>query len=367
VAESRRPARLRVVGSRGAEAAVGADPRGPARSIAGTAALVVSASAIRSAFGAWSATRPRQESLDVPRWPHALLVAMAVAESGRASLAASNDGAPWESDVTIAPVPRDLMRRTALSAGVVRRIVDALLSADVLESVSRVGDTHVVRLRPGVFEDAPVLGAVSWNGVRERLGVDLSSAALLTVRELAVRTTPEDRARSQFVPLTLRDLEEATGHGKGAVRSALAALARAEVVESRVRPRMDSWHRLLPAAFGAAAAPVGGASAPTASGTVGRVQRAEPPARPVEAIEPVAVGAPTPGGRPAADPAVPPRRVGGAPGSVPAVDDWAIVEINGVRFPVPPGVQPIPERDASGEWYLRVGPGLRYGPLRFFV
>ena len=42
------------------------------------------------------------------------------------------------------------------------------------------------------------------------------------------------------------------------------------------------------------------------------------------------------------------------------------MEINGVVLPIPPGVKPIPERDPSGDWYLRVGPAVRYGPFRFF-
>ena len=133
-----------------------------------------------------------------------------------------------------------------------------------------------------------------------------------------------------------------------------------------LRPRVDSWHRLLPAAFGesvdepAVRAPDGRRAAPApAAAQVAQLGRAGAPPGPLGGAHLSSTVAPVRAAPPAADESSP------TASSAPAA--WAVVEVNGVRFPVPAGVAPQPEQDpATGEWYLRVGPNVRYGPLRFF-
>jgi DNA-binding transcriptional ArsR family regulator len=314
----------------------------------------VSASAGRARLGAGQDPHPSAAGRGAVEWPAALLVASAAIELGRAALGARDDAAPWELVITVPPSALDLTRRTGLAADPVRRALDALISAEALDCRSRVGDEFVVQCRAELFEDAPVVGALDWRTIRDRLATALSPAALLVVRALAARTTPDDRARERFVPASLRDLEEATGSGKAAVRTALAALTRAGLVESKLRPRVDSWHRLLGGAFGeapAAAREVVVSPAPArASAGVDALPLARPRSRPADAPR---LATPTP--------PAPPPVARSEPGA------WAIVEVNGVALPVPPGVVPQPEQDAAtGDWYLRVGPNVRYGPLRFF-
>ena len=355
----------------GAPAATAGDARPTSvRPLAGARSLVVSASAVRGRLGAWKATHPSVAGRGAVEWPAALLVASAAIELGRAALGARDDAAPWELVITVPPSALDLARRTGLAADPVRRALDALISAEALDCRSRVGDELVVQCRAELFEDAPVVGALDWHTIRDRLATALSPAALLVVRALAARTTPDDRARERFVPASLRDLEEAAGSGKAAVRTALAALTRAGLVESKLRPRVDSWHRLLGGAFGetpAAASDVAVSPAPArATARVDALPFARPrvadaprPAPPVAAAADAAFATPATPATPT-PPATPP-----AARSESAA--WAIVEVNGVALPVPPGVVPQPEQDAAtGDWYLRVGPNVRYGPLRFF-
>lgn len=314
---------------------------------------MVSASAVRARLGAWAATHPSESGRAAVDWPAALLVAAATVEVGRAALGARDGAAPWELAVTVPPSALDLARRTGLAAAAVRRALDALISAEGLDCRSRIGDELVVQCRPELFEDAPVVGGLAWDGIRDRLATALSPTALLVVRALAARTTADDRARERFVPASLRDLEEATGSGKAAVRTALAALTRAGLVESKLRARIDSWHRLLPTAFSAHQA----ISAPA----FGQAVTSLTPEPRVAPIEPTARGRAEPAPPSARDvPSVPPM-----PQAASAA--WAVVEVNGVALPVPPGVVPQPEQDpTTGDWYLRVGPNVRYGPLRFF-
>lgn len=360
--------------------------------LGGASSLVVSAAAVRSRLAARAARlSASQEASSATAWPGALLVAMAIVESGRAALGTASEAMPWEMTVAVPTGPSDLQRRCGLSASAVRGALDALVSAEVLDSLSRIGDQMVLRFRADVFEDAPVLGVVDWDQVRDRLGTIRPSAALLVLRELAWRMAPEDRARARFIPASLRDLEEATGSGKGATRTALTALNRAGLVESRMRPRVDSWHRLLPAAFGEE--PGTDAAGPGRRGTPvpesGRRRAPHPEARVEAQTEPGAGATDAWAARlRRADAAVvrfplsestldegraergqPVRDASAAiqPPVVSPTADWAIVEVNGVRFPVPAGVTPEPEQDpATGAWFLRVGPNTRYGPLRFF-
>jgi hypothetical protein len=345
--------------------------------------MALSGARICSRLAAWSASHA--EVSEEIAWPSAFLVAMGVAEAGRALLGASGRAA-WDQAVTLPASTRDLERRSALSGATVRRTLDVLVSAEVLDCHSRIGDELVVQLRADLFEHAPVLAAVAWEHVRDRLSEAVSPTALLVLADLAGRASVEDRRQGRFLPASLRELEVATGSGKGAVRTALGALARAGLIESRLRPRQDSWHRLLAPVFGGdndatAAVPRPriddhdsvGVDGPKASGRRGaglRVLEHDPGAASVREVGPRSQGrhAPWPqqGQQHAHAPADP---TGAAPAATPTVAaaQWAIVEVNGVRLPVPAGVTPQPEQDAgTGEWFLRVGPNTRYGPLRFF-
>lgn len=346
------------------------------RPLAGVGSLVVSASAVRSRLAAWAALHPEgRASAAASEWPAALLVATAVMESGRAALGSVAEALPWDRTITVPAAALDLQRRSALPAAVVRRALDALISAEVLDCRSRIGDELVVQFRSEVFEDAPVMATVAWDAVRDRLGSALSPATLLVLRELARRTMPEDRARAGMIPASLRDLEEATGSGKGATRTALGALGDAGLVESRMRPRVDSWHRLLPPAFGDAGE-VGGSASSDLRSLSEREERpigATSVAAQRERSVPDVTTASVPSARRVEKPRTPAPSGSGeivataSPAPSAAPKQWAFVEVNGVRFPVPRGTTPQPEQDPdTREWFLRVGPNVRYGPLRFF-
>jgi hypothetical protein len=285
-----------------------------------------------------------------------LLVLGAVVESGRAGLGAEVRP-PWEREVTVARDPLDLRRRTALPREAVRRAVDRAISAELLDLVSRVGDELVVRVRPDGFADAPVVAAVDWDAVRDRLGTAVSPIALLLVREIARRTPPERRARHEAIPVSLRELGAATGASKGTIQKTLGALHAATLVESWARDRVDSWHRLLPAAFGER--PEGVAVAPLVA----------PVTAPVAASRVTPAAAAAPGVGSIADPATAPsaRSVASLAGSAaPGPRDGSAAsggealvvsayEVNGIRWPLPHGVRPRLERDAEGGAVRRIG------------
>lgn len=335
--------------------------------LGGVESLAVSAEAIRAKLGAWVGLSAPDERPDLDAaWREVLLVLGALVEAGSAGLG-REALPPWEREVPVPREPLDLQRRTALSRDSVRRGVDRAISAEVLDLMRRVGDELVVRLRPDVFGDAPVVAAVDWDAVRGRLGVAVSPVALLLVREIARRTAPERRTRGEAVPVSLRELGGATGASKGTIQKTLGALHAAGLVESWTRDRVDSWHRLLPAAFGEAGAPT------RATATAETSQHALPPVVP---LTPDARG-----GVPEVStdllPPWPPRRVTAAPPPGPATPESAappapatplgvgalaraglavtVYEVNGVPWPLPAGVRPQLERSADGSSIRRIG------------
>lgn len=403
--------RLTAVGGAGRTLRAGAATPS-ALPIGGTATFAVSARAVRECVGAWAATQSAGRRPDGMAWRDGLAVASAIVEAAHALLPSGATGepgagppAPWEVPVSVSREPQDLVRRTYLRADRVRAVVDLLVSARVLDLVERTGDEWQVRLRSEVFEDAPVLAAVAWDMVRDRLGLSTGApAALAIVRELARRTSPGARADRHFERLTFLEIGELTGFGKSALRTGLTACIRGRLLEARTRERVASYYRLLPAAFGrgdayhtdldeahgpaaadrgaddldvvdvprrsrvASAAVMSAVGAgrrargAAAGATIPAAARGPAPviaaasARPVVSDDPrevVPVPVPT---VPGADPVVPPVR------STTLVAAALVIEVNGIPVPLPPGARPVLEQDEAGTYWYRVGT-MRFGPI----
>ena len=281
---------------------------------------------------------------------------------------------PWEIRIPVPADVADLSARTLLPHARVRAMVDLLVSAETFDLVERLGDAWTLRARADVYETAPVLASVIWRVVRRRLSAAAGGAAALAlIRELARRTSPGSRAGEHFERLTVSELSDATGYGKSALRSALAACETARLIEVRTRVRVSSYWRLSPAVFDSTD------SVPTApdlerrrsvdtdapAGTHGLQAPAYGPQSPAR----------SPTGKQAALPAsVAPASAAGPANSlhVPAdvtpagetLSPAAILDIAGVRFPLPPGVQPDLVCDNDGSYWYKIG-AIRLGPLRF--
>ena len=313
--------------------------------------LAVDVDAVRRRIGAWVATQPAGErpAHDL-LWRDALLVVDQVLALARATLGAG--GAPlWTVDVRLPSAAHVLATLSGVAARSLHRATDALIAAEALDGVSQVGSERVVRLRPEVLTDAPVLAAVRWDIVRGRLGDADAPAARLIVRELACRTTSEARAQAHFVSASQRELAEAVGYSKGSMRRHLDALVSAGLIVSRSRDRANSWHRLQPIVFEGEAV----------------VERPAPPSD--EALSrPVPrriLGGSAPAPSPSLPAALPTRTSSPVPRAPTAPVDAALtLEVNGVRVALPAGVELTLEQDDGGAMWYRAGT-LRLGPVRF--
>jgi DNA-binding transcriptional ArsR family regulator len=281
---------------------------------------------------------------------------------------------------------RELARGTGLGVAALRRTIEALIGAEVLDGAGQIGEERVVRLRPEILADAPVLAAIRWDVVGELLGPAEAPVARLVVRELARRTSLEARARGHFVSASQRELADAVGYSKASMRRHLDALVAVGVIASRSRDRTNSWHRLEPVVFDGAMEAVDGATpAPAASsrplpsgGRASPALRAAIPARETGAAGAAAAGTslhrasalaaeqPVADARPLLAPPSPLAAPAGGSSSASAVPIPAAltIEVNGVRVALPPGVELTLEQDASGALWYRAG-GLRLGPVRF--
>ncbi|GLC28261.1 hypothetical protein [Roseisolibacter agri] len=337
--------------------------------LGGVASLAVSPDVVRAKLGAWVGLLPVEERPDLDATSREVVLLLgALVEAGTAALGA-DALPPWERGVPVPREPLDLQQRAALSRDAVRRATDRAISAELLDLERRVGDELVVRLRPDVFADAPVVAAVDWGTVRRALGTQVSPVALLLVREIARRTTPERRAQGEVVPISLREFGAATGASKGTIQKALAALNATALVESRTRDRVDSWHRLLPPAFGVLPAPVR-TPEPADAGSVGDTPVAAASATALPSgsggrASPARDASSAPLERPRVDASVHDRRVPSAPAltSRPAHrppplatgDAVTVYEVSGIAWPLPAGVQPRLERGADGVPMRRIG------------
>jgi hypothetical protein len=351
--------------------------------LGGVASLAVSPDVVRAKLGAWSGLRAPEERPDLDAaWREVLLVLEALVEAGAAALTAEAVPA-WERDVPVPREPLDLQQRTALSRNAVRRAVDRAISAELLDLQRRVGDELLVRVRPEVFADAPVVAAVDWVAVRRALDVQVSPVALLLVREIARRTTPERRAHDELVPISLREFGAATGASKGTIQKTLGVLQATALVESHIRDRVDSWHRLLPTVFGAD--PASGGFREDVAGGAGAVVgtgaplpgRASVPGAEALTASPVALREPMRrrdeentaamtlsalATRPADAASVTAAVSAAGPAvAVPATTSahvaisGVVYEVAGIRWPLPPGVQPRLERGPDGAPMRRLG------------
>ena len=316
--------------------------------LGGVASLAVSADVVRAQLGAWAGLRAADERPDLDAaWREVLLVLGALVEAGAATLGVESLP-PWERAVPVPREPLDLQRRAALSREAVRRATDRAISAELLDLERRVGDELVVRLRPEVFADAPVVAAVDWAAVRDALGPQVSPVALLLVREVARRLTPERRAQGDVVPVSLREFGAATGASKGTIQKALGVLNAAGLVESRTRDRVDSWHRLLPPVFGAPLPTSGAAALPL-------VAPAPAAPAPVRAAPPIVPASTTDDGTSNGLTPAPSADTSTALAAVGEAITVTVYEVDGIAWPLPPGVQPRLERGADGTLMRRIG------------
>lgn len=357
--------------------------------IGGHPSLALDTDVLRQRLGAWIATQAASErpSVDV-LWREATLVCDGIVALACATFGAGN--APlWLVDVRVSPDAQELVHWTGLSSRTVFHTVEALVAAEVLDGVSQVGRERVVRIRPDLLLDAPVLAAVDWRTVRHRLGEAASPIAHLLVRELARRTTIEARLQGHFISVSQRELAEAVGYSKASMRRHLDVLAAAGVIVSRSRDRANSWHRLQALVFGAeggdtvngrrtgtdAGAPIAkrdgdrreDVPGPTPTSArnesqpmtgragfrAGRAERAAA-ARPVISRASAAAARDEHDTSGLTSPTTPAQ----------LVESALTFEVNGVSIALPSGVELTLEQDASGALWYRAG-ALRFGPVRF--
>jgi DNA-binding transcriptional ArsR family regulator len=353
---------------------------------AGTGSLAVDGGTVRRRIGAWISGLPVAERPNVEAtWRHGILVCDRVLTMARGTLGAA-DRPPWTVDVHVPSDARELARGTGLGVAALRRTIEALIGAEVLDGAGQIGEDRVVRLRPEILVDAPVLAAIRWDVVGELLGPAEAPVARLVVRELAHRTSIEARARGHFVSASQRELADAVGYSKASMRRHLDALVAVGVIASRSRDRTNSWHRLESVVFDGAMeagdvatpAPAVSSSPLASGGRASPTRRAAIPARETEVPGAAAAGTslrgasvvateqPAVDARPLLAPSAPNAAPAGRSLSASAVPVPAAltIEVNGVRVALPPGVELTLEQDASGALWYRAG-GLRLGPVRF--
>jgi len=344
---------------------------------AGVGTLVVSSHAIRERVGAWAAVQLATRRPDAAAWRDAGAVAAGLGEIAAELLVPpqARETPPWEIRVPVPADVADLSARTLLPHARVRAMVDLLVSAETFDLIERLGDAWTVRARADVYETAPVLASIIWRVVRRRLSaVAGGPAALALIRELARRTSPGSRAGQHFERLTVSELSDATGYGKSALRSALSACETANLIEVRTRVRVSSYWRLSPAVFDStdamftapdvdhrrrssdADAPAG----PHGLQTPASVPPSPAPSRTSNQASTPAPAAPVPVVGMANSRRVSEDVARGAETRSPA----AVLDIAGVRFPLPPGVQPDLVCDDDGSYWYKIG-AVRLGPLRF--
>ena len=309
---------------------------------------------MRRRIGSWIAAQPADERPEIETiWRDALLVGDQVVALAQATPVAGTMPL-WSVEVSLPGDGHLLSQAAGLSPRLTRRAVDVLIAAEMLDGVSQIGDDRVVRLRPEVLGDAPVLAAVRWDVVRARLGDRDAPISRLVVRELARRTSADARAQGHFVSASQRELADAAGYSKASMRRHLDALIDAGLIASRSRDRTNSWHRLQPVVFDQAV--LATPALPPVDRTAPRPAPAEPRSVAPRQAQPRALpDLPRPSQRSdAIDPGGTPRPVLSA----------MTIEINGVRVALPAGVELTLEQDDSGAMWYRTGT-VRLGPVRF--
>lgn len=371
-------------------------PAAVAFPLAGNWSLVASARVIRESIGAWAATQPPAKRPDAAAWRDAIAVTFAAIEVGQAVLRGPADsGAPWAVPIPVPAIPDDLATRALLPSERVRAMVDLLISAQVFVLEERVSDDWVIRISRTSLETSPILASIAWETVRQSLPPSSTPAALAVIRELARHTTPADWAAERYIRLTYHDLMQLTGYGKTALQTAIRACTTGSLVHTRTRDRLASFHRLLPRVLRHDTIAASASAEPTSDRNVDSgmnprpmwrtskprtAERDELLDRQRPSIHSEHTDEPTVGAPPAVNASSQVRaeasplrseltavRDEASTSADPTVTtEWATIEINGVPLPVPAGVTPIPEHDSrTGDWYLRVGPNIRYGPIKF--
>lgn len=306
-----------------------------------------SAAAIRQAIGAWAYTRGAGE-----RRPEAEAVrgAVGVACAVR-ELVADPARRDWSgSDATVVEDVAELSLRSGFRPAEVEAGLTLLAAAGVVTRQSGAGGA-TVSLGGDVQTPAPVLTAIHWPSVRERLeAVGASPApALAVLRELATSMGAFDLAGDDMAPVaaraSVRDLEDATGFGRSTVADAVASLERARLLDVETRVGRTTRFSLRPSAFGHSD------SAPEVA--ISKVPVSPHAAAVVEST----------GGVPAGTQAAA-QSLRGALAPPVAGTSSLIGTFAGTPIYAPPGTPLVVDCDANGEWTCRVGPFLVLGPVR---
>jgi DNA-binding transcriptional ArsR family regulator len=319
----------------------------------------VSAAAVRQAIGAWAYTLGAGE-------PHptdeAVRAAVGVACAVR-ELATDATHVAWQSEwqagITPAPtrsVPADLApigEAAGLAPHEVAAALTLLASAHAI-TLQQGASGAKVSLSDAVLAPCPMMARVAWRAARARLvQVGASVApALAVLRELAVLLAPfddGDAAAATLVRASVRDLEDATGFSRSTVSEAIAALARARLLDVETRAGRTARFTVRPAAFGQpdeeprmpATSPLATGAAPAAAGPSPGVAGVGAPPRSAQAR---LLGGPS--------------LDAGATGAPVLIGTFA-----GTPIYAPSGTPLVVECDTEGRWSCRVGPFLRLGPV----
>lgn len=314
---------------------------------------------VQDALARWAAPLPRTRQPDDSRRRAALAVACALGEQ----LVGPAADDRWDAGERGVPEQLDVLAEWSGLTRAQTEAALAMLAAAGCVERSAVGGERRLRLVAELVAEEPSLARVDWAGARARLrgaGASvLPAQAVLRVLARQSGTVPPGGA-APVVACTQDSLAIETLLGRTAVVSALRALGDSGLVERTARRGTWTECRLLPAAFGHA-------PAQPAAPRPGVADREVPLARAHDATEreePAAA---------AGVAAAAPRDVARAPNetAVAPVAATMVLEVGGVRVPLAPGmtVEPPPgatitiEVDADGRRYVKLGAGLRLGPI----
>jgi DNA-binding transcriptional ArsR family regulator len=318
----------------------------------------VAISLVQDALARWAAPLPRTRQPDDAQRRGALALACALAEQQLAASAADHWGAGERGVVEQVAVLAEL---SGLTRQQTEGALATLVAAACVERIT-VGGERRLRLVDALLVEEPALARVDWAGARARLrGVGASvlpaQAVLRSIARQSGAVPPG--AAAPVVACTQESLALETLLGRTAVVAALRALGEADLVERAARRGTWTECRLLPAAFGEPAAERGPGARPLVADREVPLahaldERAAPRPPAPDAGAPIASAAPAP-----------PERAAAGPGGAMAL------EVGGVRVPLAPGmtVEPPPgatitiEVDAAGRRFVRLGAGLRLGPI----
>lgn len=347
----------------------------------------VSLAAVHDAIARWSAPLPRSRQPNDADRRAAVACACALSELALEGAADAQWGA---AEHGIAEDATAIAERAGLARGHVEPALALLAAAGCVERISGARRERRVWLAADVCGEEPALARVAWAGVRHRLRAVRASLlpAQAVLRSIARQSGPVAAgAAAPVVACTQEGLAAETLLGRTAVVSALRALTDAGLVARTARRGTWTECRLLGPVFDPASPRPAGWSGVVGDQEVPLTRAQEGGAAVVAGRTPLdrsafvargsadgldAAGRGLVGAMDAAQAPAPTTGLSAqlAP-PVPTSSAAMVLDVGGVRVPVAPGmtVEPPPdatlsiEVDEAGRRFLRLGPGLRLGPL----